>query len=228
MGEAAQSGSTGKPRPAAQLRQVWAKTYEKRGDYLIQEALYKDKVTGHARNYWQVVRKDGQPMPSGRPAEILGRKSQAMTLCLKLAGPIQKKTKKSRAKSVPIKTCELHCTACDAPYLENVYRGQHPDTMKPRLCHECWIKGENTKHMTKAREMGLPEFTSGSPDQIGYAFSVRQKFIDGIHGEPQRKEKAVGSSCIPRSHAERSQPARRALNPTAKIVGTRAFGSMLL
>lgn len=192
MGEITSSRPAGLPQPAAHMEVVRTRNREKQGEYIIQQAYYKDPQTGRGCEFWQVTRADRKPMPSGHPAEIFSKKNQAMTLCLKLAGPIEKKPKRTRTKNGPIAICELSCANCGAPYLEKVYRGQHPDTLKRKLCLECWKKEETAKNMTKAREMGLPDFATGSTAQIGYAFSVRQKFVDGILEElektPERKE----------------------------------------
>src|SRR5437660_583766 len=190
MGEAAQTGPTKEPHPAAQLELMRSEHLRTWGDYIVQHGFYKDKQTGYARDCWQVVRKDGAPMPSGRPIEIFGRKNQALALCQKLVGPMPtaKNSKvqivgewqKRKGKKPRKLICKLKCPKCGAEQLHNVYGHQDPNKVKLGFCLECYKKKQTAKNAAKAQEMGLPDFTSGTAPQIGYAISVRQQFIEKV------------------------------------------------
>src|SRR5690554_3848949 len=65
---------------------------------------------------------------------------------------------------------------------------------KEKICPECWrkhieeeMRRENEEAAKKAKEMELPEL-SGTPKQVAWAITLRQKLVDVIDGLDEVKD----------------------------------------
>lgn len=177
---------------AAQMQLVRARAYRVWGDYLIQQAHYKDPKSGHARDFWQVVRRDGRPMPSGRPVEIFGRKKAAESYCQAQSGKAPKvrapqqvgevfaeyvsKDGTTKHSKKPVKLVyRMTCGKCGNSFSQESFKNCK---LPHLLCLDCWKQEQNAINSNKARQLDLPNFTTGTTRQKDYAVSVRQQFVD--------------------------------------------------